>query len=147
MEDLQEIISDSINFLKKQTLDVKFAHAISSLPFPLETMQKALQFHVASLNKPGASNEDLQQMKVIRSLYISLGNYIASKDAELVNQINEKYIALAKERNIHKVAEDERHLMSGHEYREYMGVLEKIESNRNKLREEIDPLISKETIG
>jgi len=147
MKDLQEIISGSIDFLKKQTLDPELAHPNSSLPYPLEVMRKALQFRAASLNKPDASKEDLQQMKVIRSLYVSLANYIAPEEAELVNQINDKYIALAKEKNIPQVAEVERDLMSSQEYRTYMDVLENIESNRNKLREEFDPLISMETIG
>lgn len=74
MEDIQTTIKKSLDFFKKQALDPQIAYPVSSLPYPLEVMRKALQFHVASLNKPDATREDLQQMRMARSFYITLGD-------------------------------------------------------------------------
>lgn len=147
MENFQSIVSSSIDFLKKQALNPQSAYPSSTLPHSSELMRKALQFRVASLNRPEATQDDLQQMKVITTLYISLANYIEDKDAELVNQMDETFADLSRETDPHQFVEKDRRLMSEDSYQTYLAILEEIKGRRDKLREEIDPLISVEMAG
>lgn len=65
----------------------RHAYPVSSLPYPKETMRKALKKYMSSLDKQAfdASLERALSLRIIKGLYLSLSDFMPDADAKFVN--------------------------------------------------------------
>ena len=90
----KDIVTEkSISFLQSIFDSTKryprHAHPISTLPYPKEKIKEVLKKHILSLGKENWDNSLERSIKlcIIKSLYLSLADFIDDKDSRFLNNI------------------------------------------------------------
>lgn len=133
--DSKDIVTEkSITFLESVFESMKctprHAYPISSLPYPKETMKKAVKKYVSSLDKRkfDPSLEHALGLRVIKGLYLSLADFMDDADAKFVNDV------WNTDGNKPKLASDA-------DRKHYNDIVDRAEKEREKMSTEIDVLI------
>lgn len=93
MESKDIVTEKSLTFLQSVFNSTKripcHAYPISSLPYPKETIKKALHAYIRSIssNKSNDSIENALNLRVIKGLYLSLSDFMKDADADFINNI------------------------------------------------------------
>ncbi len=133
--DSKDIVTEkSLTFLESifETMKCTPRHAypISSLPYPKDTMKKALKKYISSLDRKkfDGSLEHALGFRVIKGLYLSLSDFMSDADAQFIN-------------NVWNTEDTHPQFANDTDRKRYDRIVEQSLDEREKMSKEVDVLI------